>query len=106
MAKEIKIRVIEVKEVTTKNGNKFNAYKTVDKRGKKLDLRFTKEVTLLPKMPCTIIVDDDKCNVSTNREYPILWVQEVKRIEESQRKSNVSDYIGDYDEEDPVEFPF
>lgn len=103
MAKEIKIRVIEVKEVTTKNGNKFNAYKTVDKRGKKLDLRFTKEVTLLPKKPCTIIVDDDKCNVSTNREYPVLWVQEVKRIEESQRKSNVSDYIGD--EADPDEFP-
>lgn len=103
MAKEIKIRVIEVKEITTKNGNKFNAYKTVDKRGKKLDLRFTKEVTLLPKKPCTIIVDDDKCNVSTNREYPVLWVQEVKRIEESQRKSNVSDYIGD--DTDPDEFP-
>ena len=103
MAKEIKIRVIEVKEITTKTGNKFNAYKTVDKRGKKLDLRFTKEVTLLPKKPCTIIVDDEKCNVSTNREYPVLWVQEVKRIEESQRKSNVSDYIGD--DTDPDEFP-
>ena len=102
--KEIKIRVIEVKEITAKNGNKFNAYKTVDKRGKKLDLRFTRDVTLLPKKPCTIIVPEDKCNVSTNREYPVLWVQEVLRIEETQRKTNVSDYIGDEDA-DPNEFP-
>lgn len=93
--KEIKIRVIEVKEITTKNGNKFNAYKTVDKKGKKLDLSFTKEVTLLPKKPCTIIVADDKCNVSTNREYPVLWVQEVIRIEETQKKSNVLDFLGE-----------
>lgn len=101
MAKEIKIRVIEVKEVTARSGNKFMAYKTVDKRGKKLDLRFTREVTLLPKKPCTIIVNDDKCNVSTNREYPILWVQEVIRIEDTtQRKTNVSEYIGEDDEED------
>ena len=104
MAKEIKIRVIEVKEVTAHNGNKFMAYKTVDKRGKKLDLRFTRDVTLLPKKPCTIIVAEDKCNVSTNREYPVLWVQEVLRIEETQRKTNVSDYIGDEDV-DPNEFP-
>ena len=101
MAKEIKIRVIEVNEVTATNGNKFMAYKTVDKRGRKLDLRFTREVTLLPKKRCTIIVADDKCNVSTNREYPILWVQEVLRIEDNtQRKSNVSEYLGEDDEDD------
>lgn len=97
---DIKVKIIEVKEVTTKAGQKFNAYKTVDKHGKKMDVRFTRDVTNPPTAPCTLIVEDTKCNVSTTRQYPILWIQAIKGIEETVRKSNVTDYFGDNAEDD------
>lgn len=97
---DINIKIIEVKEITTKTGQKFNAYKTVDKRGKKMDVRFTRDVTNPPTAPCTLIVEDTKCNVATNRQYPILWIQAIKGIAEATYRSNVSDYFGDSTEDD------
>ena len=91
---ELKIKIIEVKDVTLQDGKKFKAYKTVDKNGKKMDVRFTRDVHNLPTEACTIVVSPDRCNVATNRMYPILWVQEIIRIEETERKpSNVFEYF-------------
>ena len=53
---EVKFKIIEVKEITAKNGNKFTAYKTVGKGGKKLDVRFTKACKNVPTSTCTIVV--------------------------------------------------
>lgn len=96
---ELKIKIIEVKDVTLEDGKKFKAYKTVDKKGKKMDVRFTRDVHNLPTEACTIVVSPDKCNVATNRVYPILWVQEIIRIEGTERRpSNVFDYFdNEYD---------
>ena len=38
MANTIEIKIIEAKEITAKNGNKFTAYKTVGKGGRKMDV--------------------------------------------------------------------
>lgn len=92
---EMKIRIIEVKEVKTVDGRKFNAYKALTKHGEKMDVKFTQECNLTPKEPCTIVVDPMKANVSTKKIYPVLWVKEVIRIEETVRTSNVGDYFGE-----------
>ena len=90
-----KIRVIEVKEITTTDGKKFTAYKTIGKGGRKMDLRFSRDCATdtLPKEPCYIIVADDKANVDTTRIYPILWVKEVLAIEPIKRESNLAEYF-------------
>ncbi len=90
---ELKFKVIEVTEVNTKDGKKFTAYKTLGKGGRKMDLRFVKECKITPTEPCVIVVDSEMANVDTTRQYPILWVKEVKRIEPFERKNNIGDYF-------------
>ena len=99
---EVKIKIIEVKEVKTVDGRKFNAYKSMTKNGDKMDVKFTQECTLLPKEPCTIVVNPVMANVSTKKVYPVLWVKEVLRIEKTERQSNVLDYFGE-DVPDPTD---
>lgn len=91
--RELKIRIVEVKPITTKDGKKFTAYKALTKERKIIDCKFRMDVENLPTEPCIIVVDSDKCNVSTNRQYPVLWVQEVKAIEPIERTTNSSDYF-------------
>ena len=90
----MKIKIIEVKEITAKTtGNKFTAYKAVTKNGNKIDCRFTKDVKNAPTEPCYIVVDEDKANVATNRQYPVLWVKEVKEILPFESTNNLSDFF-------------
>lgn len=98
---EIKFKIIEVKDIETKDvpPRKFKAYKTVDKTGRKMDVRFTRECSNVPTEPCTIVCDTQDCNVDTRRQYPILWVKDVQRIETLERKSNVSEFFEDEPDE-------
>ena len=92
----MRIKIIEVKEITAKStGNKFTVYKAVTKQGKKIDCRFTKEVNkeLIPTEPCYIVVDDEHANVDVNRQYPVLWVSEIKEIEPFENRNNLSDFF-------------
>lgn len=97
---ERKFRIIEVKPITTKDGNKFNAYKTTAKGGRKMDVRFVRNCHNVPTEPCVIVCDENDCNVDTSREYPILWIKEVIRIEPYERKNNIADFFSDSDIED------
>lgn len=89
---EVRIEVIEVKEIEHE-GKKFNAYKTVAKNGKKLDLRFVRGCNNIPTEPCTIVVKSENANVDTTRRFPILWVKDVEAIEETVHKTNIADYF-------------
>lgn len=91
--KDLKIRVVEVKPIETADGKKFTAYKVLTKDGRKIDAKFRQDVKLLPKEPSIIIVDDEKCNVSTNRQYPVLWVSEVKEILPVEKKTNAGQFF-------------
>ena len=94
---EIKFKIIEVKDIETKDvpPRKFKAYKTVDKTGRKMDVRFTRECSNTPSEPCTIVCDTQDCTVDTRRQFPILWIKNVQRIEPLERKSNVSEFFDD-----------
>ena len=92
---ERKFKIIEVNAITAKNGNNFKAYKTIGKGGKKLDVRFVRECQNIPLEPCVIVVDDNNCNVDTTRQYPILWVKDIIRIEDFERKNNVAEFFDD-----------
>ena len=93
-----KIKVIEVNEIIANNGNKFIAYKTVNKDGRKMDLRFTRECceknpTMIPKEPCFIHVPVNQANVDQTRQYPVLWIKEVASIEPFERTSNLDEWF-------------
>ena len=91
--KELHIRIIEVKEMTSKEGRKFTVYKSLTKDGKLIDTKFRKEVKDLPTGPCMLVVDSDQCNVTKNTQYPTLWIKEVKAIEPFVRESNAESYF-------------
>lgn len=91
----MEIKIIEVKEITLPDGKKFNAYKALAKGGRKMDCRFVKGCTNVPTEPCVIVVDDNEANVDTTKQYPVLWVKDVKGIKPYERKNNLNDYFGD-----------
>lgn len=100
MAKELKIKVIEVKDVTTRDGRKFKAYRCVDGKGNAMDLKFVQTAHNVPTERCYIFVDSDKVNVSHRGEYPVAWVKDVNRIELLQKETtNAEDYFSSGDEE-------
>lgn len=90
---ERKFKIIEVSEITTKDGKKFNAYKTLANGGRKMDVRFVRNCKNIPTESCVIVCEEDQCNVDTTRQYPILWIKDVVRIEAFERKNNVSEYF-------------
>lgn len=90
---ERKFKIIEVNEITTKDGKKFKAYKTIGKGGRKMDVRFVRDCNNVPTEPCVVVVNEENCNVDTTRQYPILWIKNVERIEGFERKNNMSDYF-------------
>ena len=90
---ERKFKIIEANEITTKDGKKFKAYKTIGKGGRKMDVRFVRDCNNVPTEPCVVVVNDENCNVDTTRQYPILWIKSVERIEGFERKNNTSDYF-------------
>ena len=90
---ERKFKIIEVNDITTKDGKKFKAYKTIGKGGRKMDVRFVRDCNNVPTEPCVVVVNEENCNVDTTRQYPILWIKSVERIEGFERKSNMSDYF-------------
>ena len=94
----IRFKIIEVKEITTKDGKKFKAYKTVGKGGRKLDVRFVQGCANLPTEPCTIVVNRSNANVDKTRLYPILWVKDIEAIEANERKNNLDEFFGDENE--------
>ena len=61
-----KIEIHSVKEVTTKDGKRFNAYKCVTKSGKLVDLKFTRLCRDLPTKPCFIYAEADNVNMQKN----------------------------------------
>ena len=95
MSNTIEIKIIEAKEITAKNGNKFTAYKTVGKGGRKMDVRFTRTCKNTPTEPCTIVVERANANVDKTRLYPILWIKDVVEIKENVRKDNLDEFFGD-----------
>lgn len=95
MASTIEIKIIEAKEITAKNGNKFTAYKTVGKGGRKMDVRFIRTCSKTPTEPCTIVVERANANVDKTRLYPILWIKDIVEIKENVRKDNLDEFFGD-----------
>ena len=67
---------IEVKEVATQDGKKFNAFKTPIGEKFKMDVKFQKACKSVPKKSGYYDFDTDKLNLDTNGAYPALWVRE------------------------------
>lgn len=96
MANEVKIEIVQVKDVE-KNGAKFKAYQTIptsgEFKGKRIDLKFRRDAKNIPSERCYIYVDDDQFNISTAGRWPVVWVNTVNRIEPLKVKTNAADYF-------------
>lgn len=95
---EVKMRefeVFSVKEITTEDGRKFNAYRVVRKGNLLMDMRFPQAfVGNKPTEPCIIVVPEDKCSVDERGRFPVLWVKEIAEIKpKPPKKSNLSSYF-------------
>lgn len=109
MAKEVKIEVVEVKDVKLEGGRSFKAYKTIPSGGKykgeKVDLKFVQGAENVPQERCYIYVDSDQYNLSERGRWPVYWVKTVKRIEPFKAKEDDKDDFTAVDEES-VDSPF
>lgn len=75
--KTIKVVVTE----KAKDGKKFNVYETFDKKGNRMNLKFTKDVKDLPTATCYAKVNADDMSVDRRKEYPVVWVRAVVEYE-------------------------
>lgn len=85
MAKVRADELIELQLVVTKieyQGKKFNAYKTFQKNGKKIDVKFIKEVKNAPDVDSVIVVKLGNINLDKSRKYPCLWVRGIEEVKE------------------------
>lgn len=102
MAKEVKIEVVEVKDIEA-SGRKFKAYSTIPSggkyKGKKVDLKFVQGAENVPQERCYIYVDSDQYNLSERGRYPVYWVKTVKRIEPFKARTDGKDDFTAADEE-------
>lgn len=95
--KKLKVRVTER---TTKEGRKFNTYTTFSKNGRKTELKFRKDVKVLPEKDCYIEVAVEAMNLNTSGEYPVLWVEDViaildsKEVNAESNAKKINDYFG------------
>ena len=76
-----KFKIVKIEEIQTKEGRRFNTYKTVDKRGNFMDVKFVKTCQNVPTERCVIVVDENDWNVDDQRQYPVLWIAQVDAIE-------------------------
>lgn len=79
-----KIKVLVLKEITAKNGNKFKAYKMVDEsNGNKLiDLRFKREADPSVLDDCKkAYITVESYNIAKNYEYPRAYAGKIITVE-------------------------
>ena len=76
-----KFKIVKIEEIQTKEGRRFNTYKTVDKRGNFMDVKFRKDCKNVPTERCVIAVNEDDWNVDDQRQYPVLWIKQVQAVE-------------------------
>lgn len=88
---EVKVIVREKKETQ----EKFNVYQALTKNGRWMDLRFTKDVpeNTRPVHPCILFVEDENISVDRQMKYPVCWVSKIAKIEEFDKKQDVSKYF-------------
>lgn len=94
--KLIKIEIIK-KVATTKDGRNFDTFKGVQKDGKLIDVKFTKDVKNVPQESGIIHVLPEKVNIDKNRKYPVCWVKEIKEFEPKSTTLNteIEDLFGE-----------
>lgn len=81
MAETKRIEIL-VEEKKTAEGKKFNTYKTFTKNGRKIDVKFRKEVKNLPTENCYANIKTDNMNVDKSKRFPVLWVSEVESYDD------------------------
>lgn len=75
---KLKCEIVKVEERKTKDGRKFTVYKTVDKNGKLLDVRFTQASGFKTDKRGTV---HGEGNVDKTRQYPCVWFKSVDSFE-------------------------
>lgn len=76
---KITCEIVKVETKKTLDGKKtFTVYKTVDSKGKLIDVRFTQAANFAPTGRGTVIGEG---NVDKQRQYPCVWFKSVESFE-------------------------
>lgn len=75
-------KIIEIvsKKMKTNDGKEFTSYRAVQKDGKLMDCRFTRDVGAVPDGVVSVEVQPGFFNVSYAKKYPCLWIKKVERF--------------------------
>lgn len=105
-----KVLELEVRQITIKREdgtkNEFNAYKSYLKSGKKIDVKFTRDVKNLPTTDCRIKVAIGDMNVDSNRKFPVLWIRKITEILDVQKFNRKPEDYKELDEMFSNDLPF
>lgn len=75
---KLKCEIVKVEERKTQDGRKFTVYKTTDKNGKLLDVRFTQASGFKTDKRGTVTGEG---NIDRTRRYPCVWFKTVDSFE-------------------------
>ena len=75
-------KTIEIiaKRVKAHDGREFTSYRAVQKDGKLMDCRFTRDAGAVPDGVVSVEVQPGFFNVSYAKKYPCLWIKKVERF--------------------------
>ena len=91
--KLVKIEIMGT-PVKLEDGTEFVSFKAFTKKGR-MDIKFTKECKNVPTKSCYIYVEETKMNVNRKNKFPVIWVQQVSKIEEFPDRTNKLDDLFD-----------
>lgn len=67
--------------VKLEDGTEFVGFKAFTKKGR-MDIKFKQDCKLVPTKSCYIYVDKEKMNVNRKSKFPVIWVEQVEKIED------------------------
>ena len=102
MSKLSEIIVYVTERENKENKNRFLAYHTFLKNGKKIDVKFTKAVANRPTTNSRLLVDVEHYNIDKNRQFPVLWIKQITKSElyVAPKKAVEEDLFETYNPED------
>lgn len=76
----------------------FPIYHTFDRKGKKLQVKFRKCCSNVPKNSCICFIDKDDMNIDNDGRYRTLWVKEILEIMSFEKDTSKLDELIQMDE--------
>ena len=76
-----KFRVKVGKATNKETGEEFPTFRTIQKNGKFMKMKFRQVVEEVPKDDCFIFVEEGLFSIDKNSQFPVLWIHAIHSTE-------------------------